>query len=151
MGFDFSDPAVLPPGAALHRATLHLEVTPGADWIGNAEKDLIVYAYATQTEWTENEVPDQVALLDDWYAWAVAAGDETTLELDIVEPVQRMIEGAALSIVLRTGSEADLFRSLTIAGREAARGRPSVSLTYTAPATGRLGPWPQSGESGGGR
>jgi hypothetical protein len=151
MGFDFTDPAVFPPGVAIHKATLHLNMSPGADWIGDAEKSLTVYAYATQSEWTEDEVPDEIALMGDWYSWAVAAGDETTLDLDIREPVQLMIEGAALSIVLRAGSEADLFRSLTIPGRGASDGRPRVSVVYTAPGSGRLGPWPQPGQSGGGR
>ena len=46
------------------------------------------------------------------------------------------------------GSEADIFRSLTMGGRLAgAEERPALTIIYTEPATGRLGPWPQTGGS----
>ncbi|MCK4303833.1 MAG: DNRLRE domain-containing protein [Candidatus Eisenbacteria sp.] len=143
LALDLSDPQVFPPGIAVHQAVLQLTVEPDADWILDPDKELTVRVHESDAVWSEGDLPETIEIDVESISSAVLTGDSTTVELDILDPVQKMLEGSDVSLVLRCALEPDFFRTLLVKGRCAADGRPRVRIVYTCPGTGRLGPWPE--------
>lgn len=137
-----SDPQRFPPGIAVHQATLHLTPILNEDWSLDPEQDVTIRVYETDTEWSEDAMPEQIEASGEVVSTVIVTGSDTTVVLDIREAVQMALgaEDAQLNLMIRCGSEADLFRSLLSKTRRAVVGRPRMRMVFTRPGPGRFTP-----------
>ncbi len=132
-----SDPERFPAGLHVHQATLHLAPVRGTDWSLAAGDSVTLWAYQTSTVWSESEVPASIMLDETLSSAKVFEDDEVVL--NVRTAVQRMVEGAGVSLVLSCSSATSQFRSLLCKSRQATQGRPELRIIFTRPIGGRLG------------
>jgi len=133
-----SDPARFPEGIMVHAATLSLRLDPDQVWSLAPENERTIQAMTTTSEWSEGEIPEEIEADTDWISYATIAGDDTAAVLDIRHVVQQLVEGEDLSLLIRSTSEVDVFRTIVFRGRQALVGRPQIRMVFSRPSPGRL-------------
>jgi hypothetical protein len=126
---------------AVVRGVLRLTLEPGRDWSLAADDTLTLYAYEAEVDWAGADPLGSVDLID-FVGRAQVTGADETVELRIVEYLQRALEGAGTSLVVLSTNETTSFGSCLFRGPTAATGKPGVTIV-SAELTGRLGDEPQ--------